>query len=93
MYEDRNLPPVERRVDRAKCAELEAFLGGLGAEAVFYKRLPHERFVLTDQFAFEIGRGMDFLHPGGRNRDVSIATKNLRQVDKLFASYDHYRLP
>lgn len=92
LNEDRNLPPAERRFDRAKRAELEAFLGGLGAEAVFYRRLSHERFVLTDQFAFEFGRGMDFLHPGGRNRDVSIATKNLRQVDKLFASYDRFRL-
>jgi hypothetical protein len=92
LAEDNSLPPRERRPDSVKRGELEAFINGMGAEAVFYRRLPHERFFHTDQFAFEVGRGMDFLHPGERNRDVSIATKNSRQVEKLFASCDRFRV-
>ncbi len=43
--------------------------------------LPHDRFLWTDQFAFEIGRGMDFLDPRtGRNRALSINLKSLSEV-------------
>ena len=66
----------------------------LGVEITFYRHLPHDRFILTDQFALEIGRGMDFLDLyKGCNRDVSIATKDLRQVKSLLQSYDRHQLP
>jgi len=53
--------------------------------------LPHERYLATNQFGFEIGRGMDFLDCGtGRNRDVSINLKDaevIRNKLKPFASF------
>lgn len=74
--------------------ELSRMLEAHGAKVEFYSRLPHERFILTDQIAFEIGRGMDFLLPANdRNRDVSIGSKNIRQVTKLVASYGQFLLP
>ena len=48
--------------------------------------LPHDRFLWTDQFAFEIGRGMDFLdRTTGRNRDVSINLKDSSEVTAAMA--------
>ena len=71
--------------------ELNSVLEAYSARVRYYSRLPHERFILTDQMAFEIGRGMDFLLPAnGRNRDVSIASKNIRQVIKLVDSYERF---
>lgn len=49
--------------------------------------LPHDRFLWTDQFAFDIGRGMDFLDPVTlKNRDVSI---NLKSVSEVTAAIGH----
>lgn len=43
--------------------------------------LPHDRYLATDQFGFEIGRGFDFLdRSSNRNRDVSI---NLKDPDVI----------
>jgi hypothetical protein len=54
-------------------------LGSLRMTVYYYNNpgiedvLPHERFVLTDQFAFSIDRGLDFLDKSTkRNRDVSV---------------------
>jgi hypothetical protein len=56
--------------------------------------LPHERFILTDQIALEIGRGMDFLNAAtGRNRDVSIGYKSMKEVHDLLKSYSASRRP
>jgi hypothetical protein len=62
-------------------------LSKLKITVIFYIRppsaqcLPHERYLATNQFGFEIGRGMDFLDGGtGRNRDVSI---NLKDADVI----------
>lgn len=50
--------------------------------------LPHERYIWTDQFAFLVGRGMDFLDRAtGKNRDVSIDLKDESEVAKKVASY------
>jgi hypothetical protein len=58
------------------------------------KALPHERFILTDQMALEIGRGMDFLDCNTRkNRDVSIGYKSMAEVDDLLRSYAPHGLP
>lgn len=56
--------------------------------------LPHERFILTDQIALEIGRGMDFLDKNTKkNRDVSIGYKNWQEVNDLLRSYSAGKLP
>ena len=50
--------------------------------------LPHDRYIWTDQFAFDIGRGMDFLdRETRRNRDVSI---NLKSVSEVTAAMAHF---
>lgn len=54
--------------------------------------LPHERFIVTDQIAIEIGRGMDFLdRKTHKNRDVSIGYKNIKEVNDLISSYQTYK--
>lgn len=54
--------------------------------------LPHERFILTDQIAVEIGRGMDFLDSAThRIRDVSLGYKSPKEVTDLLASYAAYK--
>jgi len=43
--------------------------------------LPHGRYLWSDQFAFEIDRGMDFLNRAtGNNRDVSINIKDQGEI-------------
>lgn len=86
--------PAENDPRRLERQALLREIRALGVEMTFYTFLPHDRFILTDQFALEIGRGMDFLEPSrGCNRDVSIATKDLRQVKKLMHSYARHQLP
>lgn len=52
------------------------------------KCLPHERFIFTDQIAFEIGRGMDFIDRKTRkNRDISIGIKDKKEVENLLKAY------
>lgn len=47
-------------------------------------RLPHQRYLLTDQFAIDIGRGLDlFDKDSNRNRDVSLSFKNAAEVRAL----------
>jgi hypothetical protein len=95
--EDRSNRALRRRdwrPDEKKCAQVRSFLDNLGVSAELYRFLPHDRFLLTDQFALEIGRGMDFLDQ--RNeciRDVSLATKDLRQVKRLLGRYAQHQLP
>lgn len=55
--------------------------------------LPHERYIWTDQFAFLVGRGMDFLErASGTNRDVSIDLKDESEVAQNVAAYDAMRV-
>ncbi|MFC1452075.1 hypothetical protein ACFLSJ_01870 [Verrucomicrobiota bacterium] len=50
--------------------------------------MPHQRFILTDQFAVEVDRGFDFLdRKTHRNRDVSLNTKSHSETSELLASY------
>lgn len=50
--------------------------------------LPHQRFIITDQIALGLDRGMDFLNEKtSRNRDLTIDYKNNDQVNDLIASY------
>lgn len=55
--------------------------------------LPHERYIWTDQFAFAVGRGMDFLNRAtGKNRDVSIDMKDEGDVSSVVAWYAAQRV-
>lgn len=86
------VPRKEWQADHSRLAEVRAFFAEQDVAAEFYRFLPHDRFILTDQFALEIGRGMDFLNHDGRNRDVSIATKNVHQIKKLLGAYTKHLL-
>lgn len=56
--------------------------------------LPHDRFIVTDQIALGLPRGMDFLNrETGKNRDLTLDYKNNDQVNKLIASYSSGRRP
>ncbi len=56
--------------------------------------LPHQRYLLTDQFALSIDPGMDFLDPKtGQIRSISFSYKSMEQVDKLLKSYEAGRQP
>ncbi len=94
----------EGQGDQYIAARLKGFRHGklskLPIELQFYELpnpdnvLPHERFILTDQVALEIGRGMDFLDSAsGRNRDVSIGYKSPKEVEDLLKSYSAGRQP
>lgn len=69
-------------------------------EIVFYHReelgmnaLPHDRFIITDQIALDIGRGMDFLNKHTkRNRNISIKTAKNDEITKLIKSYRQWML-
>jgi hypothetical protein len=74
-------------------------LAGLPITVNFYENptgdacLPHQRYVQTDQFAFSIDRGMDFLdRASGNNRDASIDLKDEIEVARNLATYDRYRI-
>ncbi len=69
-------------------------LKNLRIEVSFYQNLaggqclPHERFLLTNQVALEIGRGMDFLDKAtGKNRDVSINLKDSAKIRAKIAAF------
>lgn len=54
----------------------------------YHTEMPHQRFILTDQFAIEIDRGLDFLDRSAhKNRDVSVNTKSRGETSKLLAAY------
>ena len=50
--------------------------------------LPHDRFIITDQIAIGIPRGMGFLDPDtGQNRDLTLDYKNRSGVQQLLNGY------
>jgi hypothetical protein len=58
-------------------------LNGAKLEVVYYNddRLPHQRFIVTNQVAISIDRGMDFLDRHSRAcRDVEINTKSVEET-------------
>jgi len=66
----------------------------------FYKVLTvmgsmhHERYILTNQIALELGRGMDMLNRNtGRNRDSKYSYTNKNDLKKLIDNYSGNRLP
>ncbi len=53
--------------------------------------LPHERYLITDQIAFQIGRGMDFIDKNTRrNRDTSIDLKDPTSIEKIIQHYKNF---
>jgi hypothetical protein len=54
--------------------------------------LPHDRFIVTDQIAIGVPRGVDFLDRGtGRNRDLTIDYKGKTDVESLLRDYVKWR--
>jgi hypothetical protein len=79
---------------RAELAALKkGRLAGIQLEVCFYDEalpdptLPHQRFVLTDQVALDIDRGLDFLdRTTHRNRDTYVNYQNRDEAEALLAS-------
>lgn len=78
----------------------DAHAVGLSIEIQFYQlppgnvAMPHERFILTDQIALAIDRGMDFLDQNtARCRDVFVGYQGLRACADVLRSYSGGRLP
>jgi len=68
-------------------------------EVIFYETqdgslcLPHDRYFITDQIAFQIGRGMDFLdRDTHKNRDTSIEIKDPLKIEKKIEHYKDNKL-
>ena len=58
--------------------------------------LPHDRFILTDQIAIGIPRGMDiFVREDSTTmiRDVTLDCKNKKEIDDLLTTYSGFILP
>lgn len=67
---------------------------GLAVEVLFYQlpsgdnAMPHERFVITDQIALGIDRGMDFLdRNSGQARDVFVNYKSSSDCEGILRHY------
>jgi len=82
--------------------QLAAFRGGrianMAIEIQYYgdqdgkSKMPHERFILTDQFALHIERGMDFLDKAmHKNRDAFISMKSRAETVRLLEAYKGMR--
>jgi len=55
--------------------------------------LPHDRFIITDQMAFNIGRGMDFLNRHTKkNRDISINYSKPEEILDSISKYSQWML-
>jgi len=60
----------------------------MNIEVHYYSDLSHQRFILTDQFAMGIDRGLDFLNKRSRmNRNVEINMKSRKEAQALLGSY------
>jgi len=56
--------------------------------------LPHDRYLITDQIAIDLGRGFDFLdRKTHKIRDLTIGYKSFKEVDNLLKSYASAMLP
>jgi len=71
-----------------------AALAGTAIEVRFYDdslpnpSLPHQRFILTEQIALDVDRGLDFLDIATQKcRDTYVNYKNPKEAQKLLSSY------
>jgi hypothetical protein len=57
-----------------------------------HDNLTHDRFIITNQIAIGIPRGMDFIdNKTRRNRDLTMDCKSGREIEKLINSYSSFR--
>ena len=87
----------EGRLDETIISELESLLKGniRNIHITFYekRKLPHQRFIVTDQIALDIGRGIDLIDPKTKkNRDTSISLKDLLDLKKLLLKYSDFKI-
>lgn len=75
-------------------------LENLPIEIQFYQlpdstqALPHDRYLITDQFVIDLGRGMDFLdRKTHKNRDLTLGYKSYSEVEALLKDYASAKLP
>lgn len=87
---------IKNRLSHFKQGRLE----NTQIEIIFYETLdgshclPHDRYFVTDQIAFQIGRGMDFLDRNThKNKDTSIEIKNPSMIEKKIEHYKDNKLP
>lgn len=70
-------------------------ISNIEIKVYFYnpRKLSHQRFLITDQIAIDIGRGVDLIDKNtGKNRDTSISIKDVVELNKLLQNYDSERL-
>jgi|ERR1044072_1381614 hypothetical protein len=95
--------PDEERIEQLK-GHLKSLkrdrLAGTTLQLCFYDpvsfrgALPHDRFIVTDQIAIGLPRGMDFLNERTRKtRDLTMDYKKSDQVNRLIASYSAGKRP
>jgi hypothetical protein len=98
------VPDDEARDIETFKAQLRALkqrgLAGITFKLCLYKNdrgsdaLPHDRFIVTDQIAIGLPRGMDFLNRATRkNRDLTLDYKSADQVNSLIGSYSVGKQP
>lgn len=85
-----NLSEKEIRKEEKLSEALKVFYGKSAIKVVCYdSKFAHDRFIITNQTAFSIGIGMDFLHHTGANkgkiRDISINLKDAKDVRNLIS--------
>lgn len=69
-------------------AELRGQLGvSIGVQLVDPGRLPHNRYLITDQVALDIGRGYDLLDRKGKLADVSVSLLSANEFGRLVKGY------
>lgn len=78
-------------IDRDKMRQTELAIRKLIRETgwqldlYFYRGFVHDRFLLTNQIALEIGRGFDFVSRNGRLRDISLHLKSHGRLQQFLA--------
>jgi len=74
-------------------------LKNINIEIHFYRNdegggaLPHQRYIFTDQVAFQIDPGMDFIRKKTkRNRNFSINYKNLAKITSIIGAHSNWKI-
>jgi len=90
-FDGLNPAEIETRKKEKLTQALNALYGKSPINVVCYdSKFAHDRFIITNQIAFSIGVGMDFLHYTGANkgkiRDISINLKDAKEVRSLVST-------
>jgi hypothetical protein len=85
---------IDDRIKRSLQRLKRGRLSGVTIELVFYespdaaRALHHDRYILTDQIALQVGRGMDFLNRSTqKNRDTNMNLKSEDKIGRILATY------